>query len=55
MHSSLRFLLCAVKVTEDGLARVSPIEEPVQVRDMLNQQLRHHVMISGQCTLFRVT
>ena len=52
MHSSLRFLLCAVKVTEDGFARVSPIEAPVQVRDMLNQRLCHHVMMTGQRNLF---
>ena len=54
-HSFLRFLLFAVKVTEDGLARVSPLETPVQVRDMLNQQLCHHVMMTDQCNLFRAT
>ena len=53
-HSFLRFLLLAVKVTEDGFTRVSPLEAPVQVRDTLNQRLRYHVMMIDQY-FFRAT
>ena len=37
-HCSLWFFLYSVKVTEDGFARVPPLE--LQVRDMLNHRLR---------------
>ena len=37
-HCSLWFFLYSVKFTEDGFARVPPLE--VQVRDMLNHRLR---------------
>ena len=51
-HSSLRFLLFSIKVTEAGFVRVSPREAPVPVRDTLHHRLRYQVMMTGQCNLF---
>ena len=46
----LNLLLLAAEATEDGFARVSPLEAPVLVRDLLNQRLRYHVMMADRCT-----
>ena len=48
----LNLLLLAAEATEDGFARVSPLEAPVLVRDLL---IHYRVMMAEQCNLFRAT